>query len=100
MIWLESAFMGKTRIHLIISGTVQGVSFRSSTLKEAIRLDLTGWVKNCADGSVETSAEGEQDQVEEFILWCRHGPSLAKVESVKIRKEKFIGEFKNFSVKH
>lgn len=92
--------MGNTRIHLIISGNVQGVSFRSSTLKEAIRLNLTGWVKNSSDGSVETLAEGEEDNVEEFILWCRRGPSLAKVESLKIRKENFIGEFENFSIRY
>ncbi len=92
--------MSDTRIHLIISGIVQGVSFRTSTLKEALRLNLTGWVKNCPDGSVETVAEGEENKIEEFILWCRQGPSLAKVESLKIRKENFLGEFKNFSIRY
>lgn len=92
--------MDNTRIHLVISGAVQGVSFRTSTMKEALRLNLTGWVKNCSDGSVETVAEGEEDKVEEFILWCHQGPSLAKVESLKIRKENFIGEFKNFSIRY
>ncbi len=100
MICIESISMSKTRIHLIIKGVVQGVSFRNSTLKEAIRLNLTGMVKNCADGSVEAVAEGEENHIQEFILWCQRGPSLAKVESLKMRKENFTGEFKNFSIRY
>ena len=92
--------MKNRRIHLIISGNVQGVSFRRSTLEEATRLNLTGWVKNCLNGSVETVAEGEEENIEKFILWCREGPSLAKVESLKIKEENVTGEFKNFYIRY
>jgi acylphosphatase len=92
--------MTQLRAHLKIHGRVQGVFFRATTQEEGRRLGLTGWVRNCPDGSVETVAEGESEKVEEFIRWCRHGPSPARVERVDVEKTDHRGEFKDFEVKY
>jgi len=70
--------------HLFVRGMVQGVWFRASTEQEARRRELTGWVRNCADGSVEIHAEGPAEPLAAFIEWCRKGPPLARVEQVDI----------------
>ncbi len=71
-------------IHMYVHGHVQGVFYRANTQKAADRLRLTGWVKNCEDGSVEIHAEGDKDKLEELIEWCRHGPALAKVSKIDL----------------
>ena len=58
------------RIHLIISGKVQGINFRHYTRKKAVGLGLTGWVKNAND-DVEVVAEGPEDKLKELIEFCR-----------------------------
>lgn len=90
--------MDNIRTHLIIEGRVQGVWFRDSTRNEAIRLDLTGWVKNRSDGNVEIVAEGSREKVEIFIEWCHHGPPAARVTKVYEIKEDFTGEFDFFRI--
>ncbi len=90
----------RVRVQLTIRGRVQGVYFRASTLYEAQRLGLTGWVRNCADGSVETVAEGSKNKVEVFIAWCRVGPSGARVKDVDVKWQAASQEFKAFEIKH
>ncbi len=69
-------------VHLIVHGRVQGVFFRASTQKIAEGLGLTGWVRNSRDGSVEIHAEGDKEQLEALIVWCRQGPPMASVSNV------------------
>ncbi|MGH7784100.1 MAG: acylphosphatase, partial [Candidatus Binatia bacterium] len=57
----------EARVHLRIEGRVQGVYFRASTVQQALRLGVTGWVMNCHDGSVEIIAEGLSEKLEELI---------------------------------
>jgi len=73
-----------TAVHLFVQGRVQGVFYRASAHKKAEALGLTGWVKNCDDGSVEIHAEGNKAKLEELIAWCRKGPALAKVSNVDL----------------
>lgn len=80
------------RVHLLISGIVQGVSFRYYTVREAGRLGVHGWVRNLPTGEVEAVAEGPSGAVDEFVAWCRHGPPLARVDDVKITCEEPKGE--------
>jgi acylphosphatase len=71
---------------LTISGHVQGVFYRQSAKEKAISLGISGTVKNLPDGSVEAAITGNPEHVEEFIDWCRKGPSGAKVEKVDIHE--------------
>ncbi|MBI4711987.1 MAG: acylphosphatase, partial [Planctomycetes bacterium] len=82
------------RVHLIISGKVQGVFFRSYTEEQARTLGLTGWVRNIPDSKVEAVFEGEQEKIDKIIAWCRLGPPAAVVSDVKADWEKPTGEFK------
>ena len=80
------------RLHLWVSGRVQGVFYRKNCLEVAQRLRLSGWVRNLPDGRVEAVAEGDQAALDEFLEWCRIGPSEAMVSEVKLRREKARGE--------
>ena len=86
------------RVHLLISGRVQGVNYRWSALTEARRLKLTGWVRNLATEEVEAVAEGPKDALDEFIRWCHTGPRLARVSAVKTEWLKATGEWSEFRV--
>jgi len=92
--------MDTIRAHLIIEGRVQGVWFRDSTRNEATRLNLTGWVKNRFDGSVELVAEGSQEEVKKLIEWCHHGPPSARVTMVHEIKEDYTGNFDSFRISY
>ena len=74
--------------HLLIKGKVQGVFFRATAKEIADRLNLTGWVKNTAEGHVEAMVSGTEEQVENFIAWCKKGPPKAIVTSVDVQDEK------------
>ncbi len=74
-------------VHCRISGRVQGVGFRYSTAQEANRLGLVGWVRNLADGRVETQASGLADDIGAFLSWLERGPRLAMVLEVETREQ-------------
>ncbi|OGG30517.1 hypothetical protein A3A63_04400 [Candidatus Gottesmanbacteria bacterium RIFCSPLOWO2_01_FULL_46_9] len=86
------------RVHLIISGDVQGVGFRAWTLRNSKTKSCTGWVKNRDDGTVEVIAEGTRTELEEFIAHCQHGPEVAWVERVVVNWLDATGEFDRFEV--
>ncbi len=90
--------MALKRIHLVIRGRVQGVYYRASAVREAKRLGLTGWVKNRQDTAVEVVAEGEEDQVKDFLAWAQHGPSTARVDKIDTRWRSYTGEFASFTI--
>ncbi len=83
---------------ILVSGRVQGVGFRASCFREARRLGVVGWVRNLPNRSVEVIAEGELEQVEALIAWCKVGPSFSKVESVHVDEEHPQGE-RSFEIK-
>lgn len=89
----------KIRIHIFISGKVQGVFFRENTRKKALELNVFGFVRNLRDGRVEAVIEGEKDKVEKLIEWMREGPGLARVDNIEINPENYRGEFKNFEIR-
>lgn len=70
---------------LQIRGTVQGVGFRYALRKEALRLGLSGWVRNRADGSVEALVQGEDRNVDALVAWAKIGPPAARVAAVEAR---------------
>ena len=65
----------KARLHAMVEGSVQGVGFRQFVLMTAINLDLTGWVRNTFEGSVEVVAEGRQDILDTLLFALRQGPA-------------------------
>ena len=81
------------RAHLYIRGVVQGVGFRYSMRRMALKLGVNGWVKNLSDGvTVEAVIEGPKDSVEKLIEWAKRGPRYAIVESIKVVWEPPRGE--------
>ena len=72
-----------TRADLLISGRVQGVWFRESCRRQAEAAAVAGWVRNCADGTVEAWLEGTPTAVEQVTAWCRVGPPRADVVAIE-----------------
>jgi acylphosphatase len=67
---------------IIVSGRVQGVSYRDWTVRTAKKFGLVGWVRNLSDGRVEILADGEEDAIGQLVEACQEGPPLARVEHV------------------
>jgi acylphosphatase len=86
------------RRRILISGMVQGVSFRAYTRATARQTGVCGWVRNLRDGRVEAVIEGEADQVNAVVAWCRKGTSFSRVEDIEVREEIPTGEFKDFDI--
>lgn len=89
----------KARVRLQIRGRVQGVYFRASTVQQAQQLGLTGWVRNCDDGSVTAVVEGSRERLEKMISWCWQGPAGARVTQVDVEWSSAQDSFRGFSVK-
>ena len=75
------------RRRVIVSGRVQGVFFRATCAREAVRHDVRGWVRNRDDGGVEAVFEGSPEAVDAMVAWSGHGPSGAAVDHVEVRAE-------------
>lgn len=80
--------------HLRINGRVQGVGYRFYMQRKARELGVTGWVRNCRDGSVEALIQGSPEAVETLIAWTRRGPDSAVVSGVRIAEGS--GEYAEF----
>ena len=87
------------RVRAIVSGRVQGVSYRASTVDEARRLGLVGWVRNQHDGTVELEAEGPADQIDALLAWCKSGPPAARVERVAVEELAATGADRAFAIR-
>jgi acylphosphatase len=85
---------------MYVSGGVQGVFFRGETQDEAIKQGVTGWVRNLRDGRVEAVFEGEKENVERLVEFCRRGPPGARVTCVDVSHEDYRGEFRDFQVRY
>lgn len=79
-------------------GRVQGVYFRVSTREQALALSIKGWCKNQKDGSVLIHAEGTDEMLKAFVVWCYQGPMMAKVNEVKA-EEVPVGCFTDFEIR-
>jgi acylphosphatase len=88
----------KKRAHVIINGKVQGVFFRMETLKAAQLYGVSGWVRNKVDGTVEALFEGDKNNIDLILEWCRKGSPPAKVEKADVSWEDYTGEFEEFKI--
>lgn len=76
--------MKPTTVRLQISGLVQGVCFRHYTRETALENGVSGWVRNCSDGTVEALLQGDEAAVNRVIHWCQAGPPAARVDKVEV----------------
>jgi len=90
---------GRARLHLIISGRVQGVGFRFSAYDEAKDLALAGWVRNLPGGEVEIVAEGSRENLQMLAAWAHLGTPSAHVTEVREDWLGFAGEFTEFRIR-
>ena len=75
------------RYRVLVSGRVQGVSFRAACQRAAWQRGVAGWVRNLDDGRVEAVFEGDPDGVQHLLDWARRGPGLAVVDEIDVRPE-------------
>ena len=76
-----------TSLRVRIDGTVQGVGFRAFALRQAVALELTGWVRNRRDGTLEALVAGPTKRVESFIGACMKGPPGARVQNIDLETD-------------
>ena len=88
------------QFHATIHGRVQGVSFRFYTQQQAEQLNVTGWVRNLPDGTVEMSAVGPTEALEELLKWLHHGPSGARVGRVDVDWIDTPETYTSFEIRH
>ena len=77
----------RTRVHVFVSGEVQGVNFRQEIADKANEQGVAGWVRNLPDGRVEAVLEGPRDEVYRVVGLCRAGPKGARVMNVQVDRE-------------
>ena len=90
--------MEQNRVHLFVSGRVQGVFFRQSLKVIAKKNNVLGWVRNLTDKRVEAILEGDTESVNSVIEWIKIGPANSHVDNVEINNEEFKNEFSVFEV--
>jgi len=88
------------RVHLWVSGRVQGVFFRATTRDEARSRGLTGWVRNAPDGRVEAEVQGAPEDVAQLIDECRSGPPAAQVDEVDVEDIGVVPDERSFDLAH
>jgi acylphosphatase len=81
-----------------VRGRVQGVGFRYSAYREAVRLGITGWVRNTYDRNVEIWAEGSREDLDLFLSWLYQGPPRARVDTVEVEDKTATGAYREFSI--
>ena len=91
--------MAEIARHVRLTGRVQGVFFRAWAQERARALGVTGWVRNCPDGSVEAHVEGDEQAVEQIIEKMRSGPPSAQVEDLRVWEVEAF-DYDDFEVRH
>lgn len=89
----------KKRVTLKIFGLVQGIGYRYSARKEAKKRGFTGYVINHSDGSIKIVAEGEEQDLKDFIQWCYNGVGPAVVQKIEDRWSNATSEFSDFVIR-
>jgi len=87
-------------IYCVVSGKVQNVAYRYYAEDAATELELTGWVRNKSDGTVEVLAQGQTDVLKEFVEYLHEGSLNAKVEAVAVEWRSVKKPLDEFSVRH
>lgn len=89
------------KLDAVISGRVQGVGFRYFILDKAELIGVSGWVSNLPGGDVRTVAVGDENQINDFLLYIRKGPAGARIEKVDYKiEDTYENEFSGFDIKY
>jgi acylphosphatase len=80
------------RARIVVHGSVQAVGFRASARSRACSLEVAGWVRNNADGTVEADLEGPSERVGLLVEWFRRGPHGARVDEVRVEWLEPVGQ--------
>lgn len=89
----------KKHVTLKITGLVHGIGYRYTSKKEAKKRGIVGYVTNLSDGSVELVAEGEEQTLKDFIIWCYNGVGLATVQTIEDTWADSAGKYNDFVIK-
>lgn len=87
-----------TQLHLFIGGYVHSVGFRRFVQSNGQKLGLVGWVRNLEDRRVEVLAQGEKEELEKLIAFCKKGPFMAEVKGVSVTWEEVKEELSDFRI--
>lgn len=87
-------------LKILVSGRVQGVFFRDLARAEALRIGLTGYARNRADGRVEIIACGEEEVVYELVRFLRRGSIMARVDKIVTSELPSTEKYKDFDIKY
>jgi acylphosphatase len=90
--------MKQQRVHLLVSGKVQGVFFRQALKVVAKKNNVLGWVRNLMDKRVEAILEGDSESVNRVIEWAKIGSANSRVDNIEVGNEEFKNEFSTFEV--
>lgn len=90
----------KTAVRIIVQGFVQGVTYRRWLQGEALERGIYGWVRNREDGSVEALLYGPARVVDDLVRACRHGPAMARVDSVHSEPAEYDGMIEDFRIEN
>ena len=96
----KSVVTEKASLMATVRGRVQGVFFRAFVRGHARELDLSGYVRNLHDGSVEVRAEGERQRLEKLVDYLHSGPPGSNVKEVSVSWSEYIGGYTGFSIEH
>jgi len=88
----------KVQYHVIVYGKVQGVFFRAETSRSAQKLNITGWVRNLANGNVEAVIEGDESDIQKMIQWLKKGSPLSSVSKIDLQKSPSCSNFTSFKI--
>jgi acylphosphatase len=94
----KTIILMQKRVHLIVSGAVQGVGYRMFIERKAKELTLDGWVRNRIDGTVEIDAQGPEKAIDELLHQAKRGPSRSMVTSIRQEEREPDGSLDHFSV--
>lgn len=89
----------KARVHIWVTGRVQGVGFRAFVSQQAQYLNLAGWVRNLGYTQVEAVAEGQREILERFVEILQRGPIGSRVDDLHLDWETPTGELSAFEVR-
>lgn len=87
-------------VHVIVEGRVQGVGFRDYTHRQAYQLNLSGWVRNNRDGTVEAVFKGEEKDVQSMLNWLWQGSPHSRVDNVRTSDISTEEDFSTFQVRY